>query len=156
MNNEVQSIIKNLKNVLNGDPWFGKPVYAILDEIHPVMVYTRPGENSHSLIDLVYHIITWAEFTIRRLERKEEHDVEAFEDMDWRLIDPHIHTWTNALQEFKSAHDRIITLLLDKDDSILDEIVDYRKYDFRFLLNGLIQHNIYHLGQIAYAKKLLA
>jgi len=43
-----------------------------------------------------------------------------------------------------------------RDDEFLKEMVDYRKYDFRFLLNGLMQHNIYHLGQVAYLKKLLS
>jgi hypothetical protein len=32
--------------------------------------------------------------------------------------------------------------------------VDERKYNFRKLLHGLIQHDIYHLGQIAYIKKI--
>jgi len=30
-----------------------------------------------------------------------------------------------------------------------------REYNYRFLLNGLMQHNIYHLGQIAFLKNLL-
>lgn len=156
MSNEVQSIIRNLQTILDGEPWFGRPVYSILNEIHPVTVYTKPGGNSHSLIDLIYHIITWAEFAVRRLEKLPEEDMEAFEQLDWRVIDPHIHTWSNALEEFRKAHERILELLKDKEDSFLKDIVDYRNYNFRFLLNGLIQHDIYHLAQIAYVKKLLA
>ncbi|MBC7829830.1 MAG: DinB family protein [Chitinophagaceae bacterium] len=156
MNSEVRSIINNLQNVLDGNPWFGRPVYAILNEIHPVMAYTKPGGNSHSLIELLYHIITWAEFTVKRLQKDVESDMDDFEQMDWRLIDPHIHTWANALEQFKTAHDRIFELLRDKDDAFLKEKVDYREYNFRFLLNGLIQHDIYHLAQIAYVKKLLS
>lgn len=156
MNKEIESIIKNLQNVLDGNPWFGRSVYSILNDIHPVVVYTRPGENSHSVIELTYHILTWAEFTARRIEKEEEKDMEAFEEMDWRVIDPHIHTWANALQEFKTVHDRIIELLRNKEDAFLEEKVDYREYNFRYLLNGLIQHDIYHLAQIAYAKNILA
>jgi uncharacterized damage-inducible protein DinB len=156
MNTEVQSILRNLQNILDGDPWFGRSVYSILEEIHPVMVYTRPGENSHSIIDLLYHINTWAEFALKRLLKEEETDMQAFEERDWRIIDPHIHTWANALQEFKTAHEGIIQVLQKMDDSLLEEKVDYREYNFRFLLNGLIQHDIYHLAQIAYAKKILA
>jgi len=156
MNTEVQSICKNLQNILDGNPWFGRPVYTILNEIHPVTVYTKPGENSHSIIDLLYHIITWAEFTAKRLEKAKETDMHAFEQLDWRLIDPHIHTWSNALQQFKVAHEQILKLLQTRDDNFLQEKVDYREYNFRVLLNGLIQHDIYHLAQIAYVKKLLS
>lgn len=34
MNKEIQSIIRNLENTLDGEPWFGRPVYAILREVH--------------------------------------------------------------------------------------------------------------------------
>lgn len=155
MNNEVQAIARNLRNILEGTPWFGRPVYTILNEIHPVMVYTKPGGKSHSLIELLYHIITWAEFTVRRLEQQPEDDLESFQELDWRTIDPHVHTWANALEQFKTAHDRILTLIENKKDDFLKQAVDYREYNFRFLLNGLIQHDIYHLAQIAYVKKLL-
>jgi hypothetical protein len=46
--------------------------------------------------------------------------------------------------------------LKKKEDAFLEEKVDYRNYNFRFLLNGLVQHDIYHLGQIAYVGKMLA
>ena len=60
------------------------------------------------------------------------------------------------MAEFKAIHKKIINLLKKRDDAFLHEIVDYRKYDFRFLINGMIEHNIYHLGQIAYLNKLLS
>ncbi len=40
-------------------------------------------------------------------------------------------------------------------DDLLGQIVAERKYNFRKLLHGLIQHDIYHLGQIAYIVKAL-
>jgi uncharacterized damage-inducible protein DinB len=155
MNNEVQSIVSNLQNTLDGTPWYGRPVYEMLEEINPKIVYTRPNKHSHSLIDLLYHMNTWAEFTLKRIEGEKEPDMAAFEELDWRPIDPKTHTWKKGLSSFKSTHKKIIQLLKKKDDSFLEGKVDYRKYNFRFLINGMVQHNIYHIGQIAYLKKLL-
>ena len=155
MNKELQSIIRNLENVNSGQPWFGRPVYELLEEIDGRIVYAKPNKHSHSLIELLYHMITWAEFTWRRIEGDKEQDMKAFEKMDWRKIDPAVHTWKKGLAQFKSIHKKIIQLLKKKDDAFLKEKVDYRGYNFRFLLNGLIQHNIYHIGQIAHMKKLL-
>ncbi|MEI2740548.1 MAG: hypothetical protein V9F01_17375 [Chitinophagaceae bacterium] len=59
------------------------------------------------------------------------------------------------MAEFKAIHKKIVSLLNKKDDDFLLEIVDFRKYNYRFLLNGMIEHNIYHLGQIAYLNKML-
>jgi len=156
MNKEIQSIIHNLQAVSNGEPWFGRSVYAILEEVETSKIYIKPNNTEHSLIELLYHILTWAEFTLKRIERDQIQDMAAFEKMDWRKIDPAKHSWEKGLTEFKTVNEKIIQLLNKKDDEFLKEIVDYRKYNYRFLLNGYIQHNIYHLGQIAYAKKLLS
>ena len=76
--------------------------------------------------------------------------------MDWREIDPAIHNWKKGIEEFKEIHQHIVSILETKNDEFLSEMVKGRKFNFRFMLNGLIQHNIYHLGQIAYLNKLLA
>lgn len=153
-NKEVQSIITNLERVLNGQPWYGEAVMPMLRKIHPAVVYINP-KNSHAAIEIVYHMITWAEFTLSRVQKKQNYDLQTAEQMDWRIIDPKVQTWVKALNEFEQLHKQLVTELQTKDDDFLSEMVDYREYNFRFLLNGLIQHNIYHLGQIAFLKNLL-
>lgn len=152
----MQSIIRNLQQVNSGEPWFGKAVYTILDEIDPAIVHQKPNENSHSLIQLLYHMITWAEFVLKSIVKTGKEEIAAIEQMDWREIDPAIHSWQKGLAEFKNINEQIIALLEKKDDDFLKEMVEHRKFNFRFMLNGLIQHNIYHLGQVAYLKKLLS
>lgn len=156
MKKEIQSIISNLENTLDGSPWYGRPVYSILREIDPSIVYKKPSANSHSLAELLYHMLTWAEFTLKRIEKDNSQGLAAFEKLDWRQIDPAIHDWDEGLAALIATHQQIIALLQTKDEFFLSETVDYRQYNFRFLLNGLIQHNIYHLGQMAYAVKLLS
>ena len=155
MNKEIQIIIKNLQDVLEGQPWYGRPVYALLEEVDEAHVYVTPNSNSHSLAALLYHMLTWAEFTQKRIEKDSIQDPAAFEAMDWRIINPAVHSWKKGLAALKASHQKIVQLLQLKEDALLEETVDYRKYNFRFLLNGLIQHNIYHLGQIAYLHKYL-
>ncbi|MBK5272002.1 MAG: DinB family protein [Bacteroidia bacterium] len=156
MNKEIQSIINDLQVVLNGKPWFDRSVYAILDEIDTTLVYKKPNENSHSLMELLYHMLTWAEFTLKSVEKAGKEHMNAIEKMDWRLIEPAVHNWEKGLAEFKSVNEKIIDRLQTIDDSLLEETVDFRKYNFGVLLYGHIQHIIYHLGQIAYVKKLLS
>ncbi len=155
MNKELESIIRNFEKVNSGEPWYGRSIYEMLEEIDPSIAYKRPNDKSHSLADLLYHMITWADFTLHRIKGDKEKDMAVFEKLDWRPIDPGQHTWKKGIAEFKSIHSEILRLLKEKDDDFLKQIVDYRKYNFRFLLNGLIQHNIYHIGQVAYLKKLL-
>ncbi len=155
MQQSVNDIAQRLENALYGEPWFGRPAISILQDTNPSFSYMIAGKGGHSLSDLLWHMITWAQFTLDRLEKKREPDMAAFEALDWRPIDSTINSWENGMNQFRSVNDRIIALVKTKDDSFLEETVEYRKYNFRFLLNGLIEHTIYHRGQVAYAQKLL-
>lgn len=155
MKAEINSLVQELENTLDGKPWFGRPVYSLLRETDPSIAFVKPAGNAHSLVELLYHMLTWAQFTLKRIEQEKTDDMQAFEKLDWREIDPQIHGWEEGLAEFIAVHQQIIAHLHTKDDSFLSQKVDYRDFDFRFLIKGLIQHNIYHLGQVAYVKKLL-
>ncbi|HLK29024.1 MAG TPA: DinB family protein [Puia sp.] len=154
MNKEIQSIINNLQTVLNAESWYGTSVYKTLEEAGKTNVYKHPEEKYHSQIEILYHMITWAEFILASLEKGKKHEIEAIEAIDWRTIDPTKHTWQNGVHELKSANESIIAFLQIKEDDFLKEMVEFRKYNVRFLLNGLIQHHIYHAGQIAYLKNI--
>jgi hypothetical protein len=101
-------------------------------------------------------MLTWAEFSLSRMEKNDARDVSAFKKLDWREIDPKLHDWDEGLAALIATHQQIIALLHTRNDAFLDETVDEQNYNFRFMLNGLIQHNIYHLGQIMYIKKWLS
>ena len=156
MNKETQSIIRNLENTLNGQPWFGRAVFEILKEVDETKVFLNPYETGHSIIELLYHMITWAEYCLKQLQNAPADELKEVENNDWRGIDPNKHNWQNGLAELKRIHKQIIAILETKNDDFLSETADERKYNNRFMLNGLIQHNIYHLGQVAYVKKLLS
>ncbi|MEP7278130.1 MAG: DinB family protein [Bacteroidota bacterium] len=126
----------------------------MLNEVAEAKAYTRPADNSHSLIDLLYHMLNWSKFTQQRIEKQPIKDMAEFEATDWRLIDPAVHDWQKGLSALRASHHTIIELLQTKNDDFLEEKVDHRKYNFRYLLNGLVQHNVYHLGQVAYLNKL--
>ena len=155
MNKETQYIIKSFEGTLSGQPWFGRALYEILSEVDEAKANTKPNGTEHSMIELLWHMNTWAEFVLGSLENRSVDQMKEIEANDWREIDPKTHTWKKGIAQLKSTHKKITDLLDQKEDSFLSDIVPIRKFNFRFMLNGLVQHNIYHLGQIAYVKKML-
>lgn len=153
MNSEIQSLVRDLQKVIDGVPWYGTQVMEMLGSVDPAIVYKKPNKH-HSLIELLYHMIMWSDFTLQRIEGKPL-DPEEIKRLDWREIDPRVHTWQKGVEEFRRINGRIAELVLQKDDSLLDQIVGPRKYTYREMLTGITQHHVYHLGQIAYVKKLL-
>jgi uncharacterized damage-inducible protein DinB len=156
MNKEIQHIISLLKATYEGDPWHGRSVKSLLSEADAEMGLKKPSKNSHTIAELVYHMVTWRDFAISRLRPEEGKDTAYFEKIDWRKLDlKNTATWQQGLALLEESQQRLVTLLEEYNDSILPEPVDERKYNFRTLLYGVVNHDIYHAGQIAYAWKLL-
>lgn len=154
-NKEVSNIISQLKDAYEGEPWFGRAVLKILAEVDERTAYEKPG-GQHSTLELLWHMITWREFTIDRLQHSPQMTLAYFEEMDWRELDHNDTTfWKQGLERLQETQDQLITLLEVQTDELLDHNVKERSYTFRKLLYGIIQHDIYHLGQIAYIQKLL-
>ena len=58
--------------------------------------------------------------------------------------------------ELSLSQEELITELEKReDDEFLEEIVPGREYDFYTMLHGILQHDLYHSGQISILKKSL-
>lgn len=155
MNQEILSIAEQLKDAYGGQPWFGRSIKEILDEIDEATVFEKPS-SQHSILELLWHMITWKEFTISRLRKDNQTPIQYFEKNDWRKLDHSNKTlWEEGLQKFAQLHNELVEIIQQQKDEILSQKVADRNYDFRKLLNGIKEHDIYHLGQIAYLKKML-
>ncbi|MFN2437993.1 MAG: DinB family protein [Chitinophagaceae bacterium] len=154
MNQEMQFIITHLKDAYEGDPWFGRSVKAILAEINDQTAFEK-FNGQHSIVELIWHMITWREFTISRLQSSPDKDMQYFEEKDWQNLDHENKSlWHQGLNRLQETQNGLMGLLEKQEEGLLEKTVDERKYNFRKLLHGLIQHDIYHLGQIAYIKKI--
>lgn len=155
MNKEILYIAEQIKETYEGDPWFGRNAKALLAEVNEQTAFEKPN-GQHSIVELVWHMITWREFTISRFTKEETKDLPYFETMDWRALDHNNkRLWLEGLQRLKETQEELLKIIKAQTDELLDQNVEERKYNFRKLLNGIVQHDIYHLGQIAYIKKLV-
>ena len=86
MNSEILFIIEQIKETYEGDPWFGRNAKALVTEVNEHAAFEKPN-GQHSILELVWHMITWREFTINRLRKDKENDLRYFEVNDWRRLD---------------------------------------------------------------------
>ena len=153
MGAELQLIISRLREAYDGDPWFGKSMKQLLESVSAEDVFVSPS-GQHSIMQLLWHINNWKEFTISRLRPGNDPSLSRFEEADWRANPERDDSlWEEALEQFRQLHDELVSLLQQQDDSLLSRMVPGRKYDFRKLLNGILEHDVYHMGQIAYVSK---
>lgn len=154
MNREILLIAEKLKEAYEGEPWFGRSIKEILNEIDTAIVFEKPN-GQHGILELLWHMITWKEFTISRL-RNDDTELNYFEKSDWRELNHSDKTlWPKGLERLAQLHNELVEAIQQQKDELLSQKVEGRDYKFRELLYGVIEHDIYHLGQIAYLKQML-
>jgi len=74
---------------------------------------------------------------------------------DWPAVtDTSEAAWTKTLEELRSNHQALRAAIRELDEAKLDENVPGTTYSVYFLLHGVVQHDLYHAGQIALLKKV--
>ncbi|WP_314058014.1 hypothetical protein [Empedobacter brevis] len=63
--------------------------------------------------------------------------------------------WKKLKADLLESQNELVNLLADKTDAYLEENDYVPGYSYKYLVEGLIHHDIYHLGQIGITLKLL-
>ncbi len=154
--NEIQLYKNLLKHSFNGTPWFGPSLIEQLEKISPELASKRMSVSRKNIAEYLMHIITWRKFTIEKLKGNADYTIEISSEADWPPV-PDIDTsiWNNMLTDLKATQEELLGLLENFDPAKLDEPVPGAKYKYKIMLSGLVQHDIYHSGQVGLLKSLL-
>ncbi len=155
MNTELEKIAHRLTEMFDEQPWFGPQLLKKLQSIPFEYWNTKATPSKNDVARLLQHMINWRIFTIEKLKGNDDFNIELNSEADWSDVSISTEEDKNALiNEFMDTQQQILELLKSKDDSLLDKPVGSRDYNFRYLLEGIIQHDIYHLGQIALVARI--
>ena len=147
---EIDRITRLLEKTFDRQPWYGSSVMEILKTVNPLIVNQRIGET-HSIAELVEHMISWRTFATKRLQGE-----EAFQVNDATNF-PSSHTWEDTLKRLHQSQEELLKATKQFPEERLNELVpgNQFRYTYYTLLHGIIQHDVYHLGQIALLKKVI-
>lgn len=143
-------LINSLIETFNGDPWYGDSVMKKLKEIDFKIVNETSAHSSNTIAMIVQHLINWRTFAIEKLKGNSEFDILLNSKEDWaEIIISNEIEWNELLLKLEETQNEIIKILtIMDDDEFLKTQTPGRNYNFEYLINGIIQHDIYHLGQI--------
>jgi hypothetical protein len=96
----------------------------------------------------------WETEVFRRLNRLPARPVEELNFPP--MPDVTADNWTRTLEELRQSNLNFRTALTKLDDSQLDQPMPGRDKSTYVEIHGVIQHHLYHAGQIAILSKLLA
>ena len=138
----IEDIIFHFDNTYRGNPWYGKSILEILSGLQ---------KESPQILGILLHMLAWRKYTIAKMDGAEIR-IENDSESDWPS--PSNHSYKNLLKEFETTQEKILDLLKSKDIVWLSTTVPGTKFTFEKLVRGIVDHDIYHIGQIALLQKL--
>lgn len=153
---EILRIIDQLNLTYEGEEaWHGPSVVGTLAEVTWEMANQKVMPGTHTIAELVFHATSWRIFCVRKLQGDADFDIN--EKTDWKVFKRFDDIeWEGLQMELSlSQHELVSELENLQDDEFLDETVPGRQYDYYTMLHGIIQHDLYHTGQISILKKAL-
>lgn len=152
---EVKRIRNQLKRAYQGIAWHGPSLKELLEGVSAQQASARPIAGAHTIWELVLHVIAWERVAIRRLAGDQlEQQLELTDAENFPAVTNNSETeWQAALARLEQTNSELREAIAQLTDDRLQEIVPGCQYDYYFLLHGVIQHDLYHAGQIALLKK---
>ena len=152
---EAVRIADQLRRAFSGEAWHGDSLFEILGGVTAAQAAARPIAGAHSIWELVLHIAAWDGAVRRRMGGVAVtlSDAENFP----AVTDAGEAAWRAALAEVRRIHEELVAAVAALPDSRLYEMVPGKEgahYTFYYMLHGVVQHELYHAGQIALVKKM--
>jgi uncharacterized damage-inducible protein DinB len=155
---ETLRIVDQLEREHAGDPWHGTPLRDILDGIDAAQAARKPLADGHSIWELVLHVTGWKREVAKRVGGAPAGlPVEG----DWPAVgNPTEERWQAALRDLEDAHRGLLAAIQALPEAKLFEPTNDPRnrplgagVSHYVLLHGIVQHDVYHSGQIALLKK---
>jgi len=153
---ETTRVADQLHRAFEGHAWHGDSLLKILSGVTAEQAATHPIPNAHSIWELVLHIAAWDGAVVRRLAG-ESGGVSKARNFPV-ITDTSEGAWHSALDRLQQVHRELVATVAAFPDSRLNRRVSGKKpahHTYYYMLHGVVQHELYHAGQIALLKKAL-
>lgn len=150
---EITRILDQMDRAFSGDAWHGPALMPMLEGIAAEDASKHPIPLAHSVWEIVNHIGAWNSIVQHKMTGE---PIEVSTEMDWPPVwEASEIAWKRSVEALEASRARLRGAVEALPDSRLDQIVAHEKYSYYVLLHGLVQHDLYHAGQIAILKKAL-
>ncbi len=148
---EIDRIADQLERAFDGDAWHGDSLLMILKDVTAKQAAATPIAHAHSIWEMVNHIRAWRPAIEARLNGQVR---ELAGVADWPPVtDTSEQAWRDCIRDLCQRHESFIKAVRAFPEGKLGENAPNREHSFYVMLHGMVQHDLYHAGQIAMLKK---
>ena len=151
---ECSRLADQLRRAFEGNAWHGDSLVEILADVDAKTAAAHTIKNAHSIWELVLHIAAWDGSVLKRAGGSAG---KVSSKQNFPLIkDKSEAAWREAVQHTITVHYELVKAVAAFPDSRLMERVPgktAKHHTFFYNFSGIVQHELYHAGQIALLKK---
>lgn len=135
------------------EDWYPPLNEALKDVDAEQALWKAPGNASHTISELVIHLLYYKKRFLFRLERKDwPSTISSNDDTFLASVWPEQVSWEQLVRDLASVHKQIREKLITLADGDLDSKLPENPIGRQLL--SLIMHDAYHTGQIILIRKL--
>ncbi|HEY1676517.1 MAG TPA: DinB family protein [Candidatus Sulfotelmatobacter sp.] len=149
---EASLIADQLHRAFYGTAWHGPSVLELLKDVDATTAAAKPIASVHSMWELLLHIEVWDRAAMVRLggDKCQPTGTDNFPEPPARTA---ATAWKKAIKKARQTHDALVRQVAVLSEERLRTRCPGKRYDLYHLLHGVVQHELYHAGQIAILKK---
>lgn len=150
---EIARILDQMDRAIGGEAWHGPHLQQVLDGISAEQASMHPVKGAHSIWEIVNHLAAWNRIVHRRFAGT---PVDVTPDVDWPPVwDTSEVEWRRSLDNLRESRAHFRAAVEKVRDEELHEAPAGTEWSRYATLHGVVQHDLYHAGQIAILKKAL-
>ena len=130
--------------------WYGPSLGELIAQIPAGLATTAPVPGSHSIAELLQHLLLWNE---RIRNTSESSPLPPWvPEKDW--AEPPI-PWNELVARWSQSRELLEEKIRNFPVEDLVKQVPGRNYPYETMFRGIVEHTIYHSGQIAMVLSML-
>ena len=148
---ETARITKLFDDLYDGSPWIGVNIMPILQMLTAKQAARRIYADWNTIWEITNHMISWRENVLQRIQGKiiktPSHNYVV------PIKDTSPEAWQNTLERLHLSQEAWVSFLKKFKAGDLEKIYPPNNHTYYDHIQGILQHDAYHLGQIVILNK---
>jgi uncharacterized damage-inducible protein DinB len=149
----IERMSRQLHHTYRGPSWHGLTLVELLSDVKAEEAARLVLPNVHSIWEIVLHAAAWKRAVRLRIDGG---PAQLEGDADWpKVVDTSYRAWGDALADLDAAHAVLESRVRQMAESDFDRLAPAGDATLFQTLHGVMEHDVYHAGQIAILKKVI-
>lgn len=149
---QIQRLQKLFEDHYDGNPWLDVTILESIQDISAKEAATKI-KDLNSIWQILQHMLEWRITNMKRV--KGEITASPGNNFIYEISDQSESAWKKLQSDFAISQKEWLLFIKDFDVRKFDLVYEANQHTYYEHIQGILQHDAYHLGQIVLIKKIL-